>query len=131
MVIIGQIFGRTSRLDSKIAFQPDGTRLIPGVMGHSIVDLQKGRRLQRFVAHQGWVLDVAFSHDGSLFASAGRDGMVLIWSQRVWRLLVEFPLVNRYRKCLFHTLVSISIALPGLIEVSITDNQRRLRRITW
>ena len=118
-----------------IAFQPDGTRLISGGDDGAIRlwDLQKGRRLQRFVAHQGWVLDVAFSHDGSLFASAGRDGMVLIWSTESLEIISRIgPFGKPVQEVSFsYTGESISIALPGLIEVwNLQDNQRRLRRIT-
>jgi len=64
----------------RLTFSPDGTRLVGGAEdGHVYVwDVSDGKLLQRLAGHQGAVMCVAWSPDGSRLASAG-SSEVLVW----------------------------------------------------
>lgn len=42
-------------------------------------------------AHDGWIRDLAVSADGSMLATAGRDGFVRVWSAKDGSLIKELP----------------------------------------
>ena len=42
-------------------------------------DTKTGGHIQRLTGHGDWVTSVAFSSNGSVLASGGADGTVLLW----------------------------------------------------
>jgi WD40 repeat protein len=64
---------------------PDGARLAVGTGAGKIglADLESGEWIQRpSEGHDGWVRRVSFAADGSIFASSGADGQVMLWDGR-------------------------------------------------
>ena len=61
----------------RLAFAPDGARLLWGESGGEIAlwDLGRDRLVFRQKVHEGPVADVKFSPDGGMMASAGSDGI--------------------------------------------------------
>lgn len=47
-------------------------------------DLETGREVRRFTAHDGWVNAVAFSPNGSSAVSASEDGTMIVWNPSTW-----------------------------------------------
>ncbi|MFC1959499.1 hypothetical protein ACFLYO_02205 [Chloroflexota bacterium] len=71
--------GDSDRL--KLAFHPDNwiaVSMEDGSVG--VWDALNGTQLTILTGHQAEVLDVAFSPNGELLASSGRDGLVYLWS---------------------------------------------------
>lgn len=71
---------------------PDG-RLIAGeacgALGTGlIVDADTGERILALKGHTGFLIDIAFSPDGSLIATASSDGRAKIWATRTGRELL-------------------------------------------
>lgn len=67
---------------NRIAFSPDGGRLITGGNDDRLIvwDIETGNVLANRNDHTGDVNDVAYSPDGTTFASAGNDGTVILWA---------------------------------------------------
>ncbi len=69
-----------------MAVSPDGkTILTPGGIGErniDVWDLETKKRRASFPGHKESTTCLAFSHDGKLFASGGRDRAVNIWNAR-------------------------------------------------
>eukprot|EP01147_Barroeca_monosierra_P010401 gene10401-2532_t len=66
-----------------IAFRPDGTQLIVGAGTRVLVyEVADGQVISSLKGHKDSVLCVAYSEDGSLFASGGADKMVIVWDGR-------------------------------------------------
>ncbi|KAJ1630940.1 hypothetical protein T492DRAFT_870790, partial [Pavlovales sp. CCMP2436] len=64
-----------------IAFRPDGLQLVAAVgMRVLVYDAVEGELLNSLKGHKEAVYCVAYSHDGSRFASGGADKQVIIWT---------------------------------------------------
>ncbi len=65
-----------------IRFSPDGKWLAAGSQNGYVTlwEVETGKLLRRFWAHNKTVNEVTFSRDGKLLASAGADGLVNIWN---------------------------------------------------
>jgi tetratricopeptide (TPR) repeat protein len=76
--------GHTDRAD-RVAFSPDGRRLISGSHDHTIKvwDVATGQELQTLRGHTGATWGVAFSPDGQWLASASQDRTVRLWDGRL------------------------------------------------
>src|SRR5262249_53014049 len=72
-------------------FSPDGETVVSGGQnGHlSAYDL-KGRRLGRFVGHEGTISFVAASPDGKYLVSGSTDQTLCLWNLKTRELLVTF-----------------------------------------
>lgn len=68
--------------------------LVSNYDGAFIVDLQNGKTVTRVDGHARPVRGIAFSPDEKTFATAGDDGMLMIWDSSTGRKLVEFPQAN-------------------------------------
>jgi WD40 repeat protein len=74
----------TIRLDAFggcLVFSPHGDRLAIGHYSGSVTlwDVPTGTLVQRYAGHAKAVAGIAFSPDGKLLATAGRDGIVSLW----------------------------------------------------
>ena len=81
--LVGQYDGIASSSHT-VDFSPDGRWLASDA---GVWDIQTGERLWPFSAHEGLVLDVAFSLDGSLLATGSADQIVGVWSVQDRELL--------------------------------------------
>jgi WD40 repeat protein len=78
----------------KLAFSPDGQRLVAGGAENTVKiwDVPTGRELQTLRGHSGDVWVAAFSPDpdGLWVASAGEDSTVKVWDSHAGTLLRSF-----------------------------------------
>jgi len=85
-------------------YSPDGRTLVTGGSGASlrVWDLATGEELHRLVGHGGGseVCQVCFSSDGTILASAARDGMVCLWETTTYRRLHRFARKTTWRSVL-------------------------------
>lgn len=67
---------------ASVAFSPDGRRILAADLGGEIgvYRAQDGQEEFRVRAHQGAVGMAVFAPGGTIFASAGRDGTIHLWS---------------------------------------------------
>jgi WD40 repeat protein len=86
---VGVLTGHEDSVEA-LAFSPDGTLLASGGMDDMLIvwDVPNAKLQYRVKAHRSWfgddifyggVSDVAFSPDGSILASSGGDGVILLW----------------------------------------------------
>jgi WD40 repeat protein len=69
----------------KAAISPDGSNLALAAQGSGglrVVDLQTGEPMCDTIPHSDFIFELAFSHDGELLLTAGRDGQALLWNWR-------------------------------------------------
>jgi WD40 repeat protein/serine/threonine protein kinase len=75
----------------QLAFSPDGSRLAlaMGDPGGTVKVLaaRNGRKIANLRRHSGGAVCVAFSPDGRLLASAGRDDAIKLWDTATWKEL--------------------------------------------
>ncbi len=79
--------------DSRIVtFSPDGKHVLSGSRDHtlSLLDLNTGQLLRKFVGHTKGILAVAFSPDGQRILSGGWDKKLLLWDSTTGQLLHAF-----------------------------------------
>lgn len=68
-----------------LAFSPDGKIIAAGQGGETdtgkvhLIDAETGKLMRDIASHQYGITDVAFSRDGQLLYSAGRDTCVRVW----------------------------------------------------
>jgi WD40 repeat protein len=73
-------------------WSPDGTRLAS--TGYKLViiwDVQSQAELASLAEHTSYVWGVAWAPDGSMFASASRDGTVRLWDSASYQELASLP----------------------------------------
>jgi WD40 repeat protein len=81
-----------------LTFTPDGETLIGtdfSIFGAGHIVFMDGTTLEHLDeitgAHEGGVIDLALNREGTLLASAGRDGVVRVWDIITKRLIHEIP----------------------------------------
>src|SRR5262249_54101786 len=90
------LVGDTSRRASMMVFSPDGTWLATagsdnwgGDHAVRVWDISQGKELRPREGHAAPVPSVAVSPDGSVIATAGRDGVVQLWEATTGKHLVR------------------------------------------
>ncbi|HQU43172.1 MAG TPA: WD40 repeat domain-containing protein, partial [Pirellulales bacterium] len=107
-----------------VGFTPDGKHLVAcfGALNYhstlrfscplKVWDVATGRLIQRLAGHQGLVVSMDFSPDGSLLASGSQDGTAIVWSTATWEAVrsvtcpdhesaVGFPITNEISSLAF------------------------------
>ena len=77
-------------LGGLLTWSPRGVFVTEGPEDSGLIDIrdaETGERVHSFQGHEGDVNDVAFSPDGSLLASTGKDGTLKVWDASTWRLV--------------------------------------------
>ena len=64
-----------------------------------IRDAETGESVRSFHGHDVDVNDVAFSHDGSMLATAGDDGAARVWDPHTGEELVDLPGPTGRQRC--------------------------------
>jgi WD40 repeat protein len=80
-------------LGGLLAWSPREVFVTEGPEGSGLIDIrdsETGERVRSFQGHDGDVNDVAFSPEGSMFASTGEDGTLKVWDASTWRLISSF-----------------------------------------
>lgn len=68
------------------AWHPDGRRIaIAWLNTIGIWDVETGRQLAVFVAHETWIVGLTFTHNGDYLASASWDSNTRFWRTDSWR----------------------------------------------
>jgi serine/threonine protein kinase/WD40 repeat protein len=82
-----------------LAWSDDGRMLAGGCVDHSayIWDAESGALLQKCVGHDGEVVRIAFSHSGSLLATASHDGTLRLWDPFTGGQLLSFTGAGTYQ----------------------------------
>jgi WD40 repeat protein len=62
-----------------VALSPDGTVLATAAAEIILWNVASGEKLARLEGHTETVIDLSFSSDGKLLASASREGVVIVW----------------------------------------------------
>ena len=76
-----------------VRYSPDGTMIAAAsTIGVWIYDVQTGKELQLLATEPIYVLNMAFSPDGTKLVSTGRDAPLSLWDAKSGRLLRTFPI---------------------------------------
>jgi WD40 repeat protein len=88
------IRARAAQVALRLAFSPDGRRLVAGGEENTVKiwDVQSSEELKSLRGHTGDVWAAAFSPDpgGRWVASAGEDGTVKVWDSHSGKLVRSF-----------------------------------------
>jgi serine/threonine protein kinase/WD40 repeat protein len=88
----GQLLKTFDTSAAPLCFSPDG-RLLAGTTWRegrvTVWDVNSGKQIRSWHAHEGEANGVAFSHDGRALATAGSDGAVRLWEVATHRQLAE------------------------------------------
>lgn len=104
-----------------MAFSPDGRLLIVGTGAGRLYFIDTKSALPLGVpveAHRYFVEHLAFSHDGAVMASGGRDGSVVLWDLATQRSLGRMALPPAVGA----QVTSCFVGVDGRLAVSYTDS---------
>ncbi len=86
--VTGEAAGKPFRVSNDLlvgfVLDPGGRWLAVRGTVPSVIDLATGEILRVLDAHTGGVSSIVWSPDGSLLATAGNDGVVLLWDTATW-----------------------------------------------
>jgi serine/threonine protein kinase/WD40 repeat protein len=76
-----------------LAWRPDGKRLAAGAedMRVYVWDVEDGRQIASLEGHAAEVQQVAYNHAGTLLASVGWDGILILWDAGSGRRVLRYP----------------------------------------